>query len=152
MVNAFAPTLTQSVNTNLNCNNLITNLSNLTIQTQQLQHNTVNMIGSSSSSDSSTNLAALPNSQSTGQINLGANQPANQLKTNSNSSGAQSTSSNGSPQTPNQLTNIPANANPSTSGNGSTLTKTLNNNTHIPVFRCPKRPNKGTEGKMFFLN
>ena len=150
--------LTQTVN---NCNNL-NSFNNLIQQQQQLT--TLNMISSTNSTgsnDSSTNLAALPNSQSSGQINLNTattnqvqqQQQTNQLKANSNSSGGQSTSSNGSQTSmPNQSTSL-ATSNPtaSTSGNGSGQAKALNNNNHVPVFRCPKRPNKGTEGKPLAL-
>lgn len=162
MVNAFGPSLTQtdSIQASLSVSNcsaavagLGTNptLTNISPQNSTSSSNSNNMISSTNSTgsnDSTTNLANLPNSASSGNVNLSS---ANQLKSNSNSSGGQSTTgSNNGSATPSQTAIQSANPATSAGGNGSLQTKTLNNN-HIPVFRCPKRPNKGTEGRPLAL-
>ena len=127
------------------------NLTNISPQNSTSSSNSNNMISSTnstSSNDSTTNLANIPNSASSGNVNLGN---TNQLKLNSNSSGGQSTTgSNNGSATPSQTAIQSANPVASVSGNGGLAAKTLNNN-HIPVFRCPKRPNKGTEGRPLAL-
>jgi len=165
MVNAFGPSLIQSETDSIQASlSVSANLSSSSISPQsttaavlqstvlQSQHPHLNMISSTnstSSNDSTTTnqssaKLALANQASTNLIASSANQ----LKSNSNSSGSQSTTgSNNGSQTPSQ-TNIQS-TNPSQS-TGSVQSKTLNNN-HVPVFRCPKRPNKGTEGRALAL-
>lgn len=131
-------------------NALGTNIrSNISPQNSTSSSIVSNMISSTNSSGSTDSATNLPSSQSSGNVvNLSA---TNQLKSNSNSSGGgqSTTGSNNGSQTLTQ-TAIHS-SNPTTSsGNGTVQTKTLNNN-HIPVFRCPKRPNKGTDGKQIAL-
>lgn len=117
----------------------------------------ISSTNSTSSNDSTTNqlLASsqLTSSNSSNQQTTIASSNANQLKSNSNSSGSQSstTGSNNGSQTPLQTTIQSTNPTQPTSGNGSVQSKILRDNNHIPVFRCPKRPNKGTEGRPLAL-
>ena len=166
MVNAFGLSLTQtdsiqtSFGVSANCpavnsssNNNISPPSSVVLNSQT----TLNMISSTnstSSNDSTTNLPSTSTSQMPGsgkpQSTIAGN--TNSLKSNSNSSGSQSTtgSNNNVSQTPSQTNIQPTNPTQQSGGNGSVQSKTLNNN-HIPVFRCPKRPNKGTEGRPLAL-
>jgi len=142
MVNAFGPS------TVLNNN----------ISPNSQQQITANMISSTNSTSSNESITNLPNSSNNaGNLNL-AN--TNQLKANSNSStsnqpagsnngGNQATGSNNGN---NQQTPSAAIQTGNTLLANHELNKAKNlNNDHMPIFRCPKRPNKGTEGRPIAL-
>lgn len=155
MVNAFGPSLTQtdsiqaslSVSANCSGGNSTNNISPQSV-------GLINMISSTnstSSNDSATNLPSSASIPLVTQLAIGAGS-TNQLKSNSNSSGSQSTTgSNNGSQTPSQTAIQSVNPTQGApGGNGGLQGKTLNN-THIPIFRCPKRPNKGNEGRPIAL-